>query len=205
MDVLPDPPFPATASFTGGECTAHLPDERYSRIVSGFDELLRRLDELMAELERLEEPLRGRVVELLDGIDAAHRTALRRLPDVLGDEGVARLRAADPALAWLLDAYAVGVAERELAEAALEEIRPYIESHGGEVDVLEAHDGIVRVRLSGSCSGCTASAVTLREGVERALRDGFPAFVALEVEEDAGAEPHPPPGPTLLELENRLG
>lgn len=159
----------------------------------------------MAEMDRLDEPYRQRVFELLDGIDAMHRLALSRLPDALGPDGAERLRGADPALAWLLDAYAVGVDERAAAERAVEEVRPYIRSHGGSIEVLGAGAGVVRVRLSGSCSGCTASAVTLREGVEKALRERFPGFVGLEVEEDEAAEEHPPPGPTLLELEDRLG
>jgi hypothetical protein len=46
--------------------------------------------------------------------------------------------------------------------------------------------------------------VTLQKGVEEALRERFPGFVELEVEE-IEAPAHPPPGPTLLQIENRLG
>lgn len=171
--------------------------------MSRLDEVLLRIEELLAEAEALEEPVRERVFALLDGIDYLHRMALSRLPDVLGNDGVEHLRAADPALSWLLDAYAVGVDEKAAAEAALESVRPYIHSHGGEVEVLGAQEGVVRLRLSGSCSGCTASAITLREGVEKALQEGFSGFVGLDVEEDV-AEAHPPPGATLLQLEDRL-
>ena len=125
--------------------------------------------------------------------------ALRRIGDILGPEEVARLRDGDPAAAWLLDAYAVGVDERTAAEAALDSVRPYIESHGGAVEVLGADAGVVRLRMSGACSGCTASSVTLREGIEEALRERFPGFAAVEVEQDDAAA-HPPPGPTLLQI-----
>lgn len=171
--------------------------------MNDLDEVLSRIEELLAVVESFDEPARERVFALLDGIDYLHRMALGALPDALGAAGVERLRAADPALAWLLDAYAVGVDERAAAETALEEIRPYIHSHGGEVELLDAREGVVRLRLSGACSGCTASAITLKEGVERALREGFPGFTALDVEEDE-AEAHPPPGATLLQLEDRL-
>ncbi len=128
-----------------------------------------------------------------------HRLALGRLGNALGPEELERLRVGDPAIAWLLGAYAVGVDERVAAEAALESIRPYVHSHGGEVEVLEADGGVVRLKLSGACSGCTASAVTLKEGVEEALREGFPGFAGMEVEEDE-AVPHPPPGGTPLPM-----
>jgi Fe-S cluster biogenesis protein NfuA len=170
--------------------------------MGGFDDLLQRLEELLAEMERLDEPVRERFFELLDGIDTMHRFALARLAEHAGAETVRRLRGADPAVAWLLDAYGIGIDERAAAETALESIRPYIHSHGGKVEVLQVRQGVVRLKLSGACSGCSASAITLREGVEEALREHLPGFAAVEVEEDP-AEPHPPPGPTLLQIGRR--
>ncbi|MFP5353205.1 MAG: NifU family protein [Actinomycetota bacterium] len=163
-----------------------------------FDNLLSRLEELLDEVDHLDEPIRDRVFELLDGIDLLHRTALNRLAEHLPEETLSALRE-DPAITWMLDAYGVAIDEKAAAEAALEEIRPYIESHGGSVEILDASGGIVQVKLAGACSGCTASAVTLTEGIETALRDNFPAFVAMKVEED-DAPSHPPPGPTLLQI-----
>jgi Fe-S cluster biogenesis protein NfuA len=167
--------------------------------MTDLDHLLDELERLLAEVEQLDDPIRTRVFSLLDGVDALHRLALGRLGQRLGDEQVAALRE-DPAVAWLLDAYAVGVDERAAAEAAIDRVRPYLHSHGGDVEVLDVRAGVVRLRLSGACAGCSASTVTLRHGVEEALRDGFPGFAAIEVEED-DALPHPPPGPTLLQIE----
>ncbi|MGH3666362.1 MAG: NifU family protein [Egibacteraceae bacterium] len=163
-----------------------------------LDDVLDRLEALVAEVSELDEPVRQRVFELLDGIDALHRLALTRLGEALDEAALADARE-DPAVAWLLDAYAVGVDQQAAADAALESIRPYITSHGGAVEVLAVRDGVVRVRMSGACSGCTASAVTLQEGIEEALREGFPGFAGLDVEEDDAA-PHPPPGPTLVQI-----
>lgn len=165
----------------------------------GLGALLERLETLVRDVDEIEEPVRARVFELLDGIDTLHRMALGRLGQVVGPETLAAARDADPAVAWLLDAYSVGVDERAAAEAALESILPYISSHGGEVEVLDVTDGVVRLRLAGACSGCTASAITLTEGIEEALRDGFPGFAGIEVAQD-DAVPHPPPGATLLEI-----
>lgn len=171
-------------------------------MASTLDDLLSRLEEALADVEAMDEMVRARVFDLLDGVDALHRMALTRLGEVMGPDTVHELRAADPAIAWLLDAYGVGVDERAVSEAALERIRPYIHSHGGDVEVLEVNDGVVRVRMSGACAGCTASAITLQEGIEDALREGFPGFARVEVEEE-DAPAHPPPGATLLELQPR--
>lgn len=165
-----------------------------------LEELVSRLEELFGEIEDLDDPAREVVFEFLDGVDLLHREAVSRLGAAVSDR-VAELRE-DPAVAWLFDAYGVGVDEHAFAESALESIRPYIHSHGGEVEVLSVEAGVVHVRMSGACSGCTASAITLKQGVEDALRGGFPGFVALTVEEDHAA-PHAPPGATLLQIQPR--
>lgn len=165
-----------------------------------LDDVLGRLEQSLADVEALDEPLRERVFALLDGVDAVHRMALSHLGAALSAQDVQRLRDSHPAIAWLFEAYGVGVDQIAAAEAALEPILPYIAGHGGAVRVLDAADGIVRLRLSGACSGCTASAVTLTEGIEEALRERLPGFVAVEAEED-DAPAHPPPtGPAIRPL-----
>lgn len=159
--------------------------------------LLDRLEGFLADVEALDPGSREIVYGLLDGIDELHRLALHALGDRLPPAETARLRDADPAIAWLFDAYAVGVDEREAVRRALEPVHPYIDAHGGQVEVLDVQAGVVTLEMSGACAGCTASAVTLQEGIVTALRDGFPGFVRVEVIEDPAAVPHPPPGPTL--------
>lgn len=170
--------------------------------MSAFDDLLSKLEDLLTRVEVLDEEPRELAFELLDGVDTIHRMALHRLADLLGP-ALQDLRDADPAVAWLFEAYGIGIDEKAAAEEALETVRPYIHSHGGEVEVLHAADGVVQLRMSGTCSGCTASAVTLRTTIDEALRDHLPGFVRTEVEEDDAA-PHPPPvGPVPVELRRR--
>jgi len=165
-----------------------------------LDDLLDRMEELLAAMDQFEPSVRDQVFELLDCVDALHRHAITGLAEALGND-VETVRAKHPATDWLFTAYGVGVDECDLATQALKDIRPYIHGHGGEVEVLAVHDGVVRVRMSGACCGCTASAETLKEGVQKALSAGFPGFVRLDVVDDRpGAAAHPPPGPTLLQI-----
>ena len=71
-------------------------------------------------------------------------------------------------------------------EQALESVRPYLGSHGGDVELLDVSDeGVVRLRLLGSCDGCPSSSVTLKLAVEGAIEAAAPEVTAIEVEEAA--------------------
>ena len=164
--------------------------------------LLDRLEELLADVEALDPEVRDRVFELLDGVDAVHRLAVHRLADVLGAQ-LADVRREDVAVDWLFEAYGVGVDDVQAASDALDAVRPYLHEHGGEVEVLDVSSGVVRVRLLGACSGCTSAAQTLRHGVEEALRENLPGFVAMDVAPDDGAAAHPPPTQVLLQITPR--
>ncbi|MGI8683680.1 MAG: NifU family protein [Acidimicrobiales bacterium] len=171
--------------------------------MSGLDDLLGRLEDLLRRVEDLDDESKELAFELLDGVDTLHRMALHRLADQLGDSAVQDLAGGDPAVAWLFEAYGIGIDERAVADAAIDTVRSYIHSHGGEVTVLSAHDGVVRLRMSGACSGCTASAQTLRTSIDGALQDHLPGFLRTELEEDDAA-PHPPPvGPVPVKLRER--
>lgn len=165
-----------------------------------LEAVLGELEVAIAAVEGLDEPVRGQVFTLLDGVDALHRAALADLGDAVGPGLLAAAGEARPAVAWLLEAYGVGVDQRSAVEVALDRVRPYVHGHGGAVEVLDVAGGVVRLRLSGACEGCTASAQTLQDGILEALQEGFPAFVRLEVEPD-DAPPHPPPaGPVLHQI-----
>ena len=77
---------------------------------------------------------------------------------------------------------------------ALDNVRPYLGSHGGDVELVDVSgDGVVRLRLLGSCHGCPSSAVTLQLAVEGAVRDAAPETTAIEVEAET-AQSAPTPG-----------
>ena len=64
----------------------------------------------------------------------------------------------------------------ERIEAVLDSLRPYIASHRGSVEVVDFddEDGTLTLRLGGTCQGCSASTVTLRQGIEVRLRQSIP-------------------------------
>lgn len=63
---------------------------------------------------------------------------------------------------------------REKVEAALEKVRPALLADGGDVQLVDVKDGVVSVRLTGACSGCPMSAMTLKSGIERVLKEQVP-------------------------------
>lgn len=159
----------------------------------GYTDIMPRVGELADEL--LNHPdvrVREQIGELLDWVDVFHREGLGRLVEMIrawrGEiflEAVARDEIAGP----FLGTYDLGegIDEREQLEAeeaviaALEELRPFVESHGGTIALDSIRDGVVTVQMLGSCDGCPSSSATLTGGVEEALRRLWPNFRRLEV------------------------
>ena len=63
---------------------------------------------------------------------------------------------------------------REKVEAVLNQIRPNLVRDGGNVELVDVTDGIVKVRLTGACGGCPMASMTLKHGVERMLKERVP-------------------------------
>ena len=83
--------------------------------------------------------------------------------------------------------------------AAIDSVRPYLGSHGGDVEVLDVDGeaGVVRLRMLGSCDGCASSAVTLEQAVEQAVAEAAPEIVHIDVVGDQPA-PSTPTIPVAL-------
>lgn len=182
-----------------------------------YEEVMPRVGELFDELmTHPDAGVRDRVEEMMDLFDAFHREGLGRLVEMIrawrGEiflESVSR----DDVTGYFLSAYDLGEApdERELAaayeavDAAMDELRPMIESHGGMITVEEVKDGVVKLQMMGSCDGCPSSAATLTGGIEEALRRHWPNFRRLEViepgaEDAPAASALPEPEPVLLQI-----
>ena len=69
---------------------------------------------------------------------------------------------------------------KERVEAVIERIRPAVQMDGGDIQLVDVTDGIVKVRLIGACVGCPSSTMTLKMGIERAIRAQVPEIVSVE-------------------------
>ena len=63
---------------------------------------------------------------------------------------------------------------REDVQAILEQIRPALKADGGDVELVDVNDGVVSVKLTGACSSCPMSTMTLKMGIERLLKEKMP-------------------------------
>jgi Fe-S cluster biogenesis protein NfuA len=69
---------------------------------------------------------------------------------------------------------------KEKVEKALDKIRPALMADGGNVELVDVEDGVVKVRLTGACGGCPMSQMTLKMGIERVLKQEIPEIKEVE-------------------------
>jgi Fe-S cluster biogenesis protein NfuA len=69
---------------------------------------------------------------------------------------------------------------REKIEKAIEKIRPFLQQDGGDIELVDVVAGVVKVRLKGACGCCPMSQMTLKNGVEKALKEEIPEIVSVE-------------------------
>ncbi|MDW5593865.1 DUF5947 family protein [Conexibacter stalactiti] len=162
--------------------------------------LAERVQELTARLEELEDPAaRDRGRELAAAVAALYGDGLERIFAVLGDDELSLAAARErlledgvvASLLLLHGLYPIAL-EQRVAEA-LDSVRPYLESHGGGIELLALEEGVARLRLRGSCDGCAASAATLEAAVEHALQAAAPDLLGIDVEGAVAPAPARPP------------
>ena len=180
----------------------------------GYFEIMPRVAEIYEHLMECPDPkVVDAVGEMMDLVDAFHREGLGRLVEMIRAwRGEIFLDAVsqDEVTGEFLAAYDLGEpvddrdmqAAAEAVDTALEEIRPFVESDGGMITVESIKDGVVTVRLLGSCDGCPSSSATLTGGLEEALRRHWPNFRRLEVasDEPEATAVEPEPAPVLLQI-----
>lgn len=147
--------------------------------------------ELLLEASAAAGPIaRERAEELVRLVVELYGSGLERLMELAHDAGaldddLLAALAGDELVSSLLLVHGLhpyGVEER--VQRALDDVRPYLGSHGGDVRLLEVTDeGVVRLQLLGSCDGCASSSVTLELAVDGAVRAAAPEVVRIDVEE----------------------
>jgi Fe-S cluster biogenesis protein NfuA len=69
---------------------------------------------------------------------------------------------------------------RDVVEKVLQKIRPSLQADGGDIELVDIRDGVVRVKLTGACGNCPMSQMTLKMGVERVLKEEVPEVKGVE-------------------------
>ena len=127
---------------------------------------------------------RERAEQLVREVTDLYGAVLERMMDVAlaADPGLAGRFAADDLVASLLLVHGLHPydVERRVSDA-LDSVRPYLGSHGGDVSLLGVDDGVVRLQFQGSCKTCPSSSVTLELAVEDAVRAAAPEISSIEV------------------------
>jgi Fe-S cluster biogenesis protein NfuA/nitrite reductase/ring-hydroxylating ferredoxin subunit len=151
-----------------------------------------RIEGLLQELGGVAGPrVRANAEELVRLLMELYGSALARILEIVDDTGPAveiydRL-AADDLVASLLVLHGLHPLNVETRIArALDRVRPYLGSHGGDVKLLGVQEGVVHLRLEGSCHGCPSSTVTMKLAIEKAIEEAAPEVIRIEVE---GASP----------------
>jgi Fe-S cluster biogenesis protein NfuA len=171
------------------------------------EELVERVQELLGSLDEIADPVaQARVQELVGTVLELYGAGLERILGILQDAGDPALPIRDALLddgivASLLlihGLYPIPLEER--VTQALDSMRPFLASHGGNVELVSLEEGVARLRLQGSCDGCPSSAATLENALKEALDEAAPDLLGLEVEGVVGLEEKKPDGPPGLSL-----
>jgi Fe-S cluster biogenesis protein NfuA/nitrite reductase/ring-hydroxylating ferredoxin subunit len=160
------------------------------------DESVARVESLLGELEAVDDPIaRAKATDLAQALLDMYGEGLRRILESVDVQALAD----DELVSHLLLLHDLHpVPQEDRVQEALESVRPYLASHGGDVELVSVEDGVARVRLQGSCSGCPSSTMTLKLAIEDAIERMAPDVSAVEAE--GVSTPAPASGP-LLQLE----
>jgi len=159
------------------------------------EELVERVQELLGSLDEIADPVaQQRVQELIGTVLELYGAGLERVLGIVDDAGgdalpIRQALLDDGVVSSLLlihGLYPISLEERVVE--ALDSVRPFLASHGGNVELLSVEEGVARLRLVGSCDGCPASAATLENALKEAIDATAPDLLGLEVEGVVGLD-----------------
>jgi Fe-S cluster biogenesis protein NfuA/nitrite reductase/ring-hydroxylating ferredoxin subunit len=158
-----------------------------SRVLEGQ---LRQFEDLLQQIsDALDHATQAKVEELIRILMELHGSGLERMLDIVWESGpqgkdiIEHLLAQDPVASGLLllhGLHPLGLETR--VGQALEKVRPYMHTHGGDVAFLGVtEEGVIQLRLDGTCHGCPSSRITLKFAVEKAIYELAPDAAGIEV------------------------
>lgn len=159
---------------------------------------IQQIEELVRKIETAADPnMRAAVIELVQSLMELHGAGIERMMEIVSDDEVRGFAlidglARDELVGSLLLLYGLHPVPLETrVMQGLEKARPFLRSHGGNVELLDITDGAVRLRLQGNCHSCPSSAVTLKLAIEEAIYEVAPDVSELIVEGVIDEQPAP--------------
>jgi Fe-S cluster biogenesis protein NfuA/nitrite reductase/ring-hydroxylating ferredoxin subunit len=170
------------------------------------------LEQLATDVQRTLDDVRGmpidqrtRALALKEAVEAFHKAGLITIVKALkahpqGNPLLLEL-VDDPGVFALFSLHGIVRSDvRTRVARVIENLRPYTQSHGGDVTLVDISEDTVYVKLSGACNGCSMSSVTLRNGVESALKEHVPEITRIEVVANTPEESAAAAAPALVSL-----
>ena len=155
------------------------------------------IESLLGKLEAIgDDEVRAASLALVRALTDLYGTGIERILEIMaehaGEESIEHL-AGDPLVNSLLLLHGLHPLDVETrVQKALEHVRPYLGSHGGDVELAGIDGGVVRLRMKGTCQGCPSSTRTMKLAIEDAVYEAAPEVTAIVAE---GQEPEPAPEP----------
>ena len=167
------------------------------------EELVGRVQELTAQVEAFPDPqARACAEELAAAVVQLYGEGLERIFAALDEDERAQL-AQDGVVASLMLIHGLHPVSLEArVQEALDSVRPYMDSHGGNVELLGIEAGVVRLGLQGSCKTCPSSSMTLKLAIEEAICKEAPDVASIEAE-GVAAEQAPAPSNGFVQIGKR--
>jgi Fe-S cluster biogenesis protein NfuA/nitrite reductase/ring-hydroxylating ferredoxin subunit len=155
---------------------------------SAARERVARVEGLLEDVESMRDPACAETATALaQSLLDLYGEGLARIVTVVAERddagALATALAQDELVSHLLllhDLHPLPIEQR--VQGALDDVRPYLDSHGGDVELVGVDDGVARLRLQGSCEGCPSSAATLQLAIEEAIHAAAPDVVRVEAE-----------------------
>src|SRR3954467_10122428 len=143
---------------------------------SGVKDRIHKIEGLIAQIRSATDPsIRNTALELVEILLEFHAAGIDRMMEITSDAGdpgwdIIDRFGSDQVVANMLLLHGLHPLDLDTrVRDALDRVRPYLHSHGGNVELIAISDGIVRLKLIGSCNGCPSSSVTLKTAIQAAI------------------------------------
>jgi len=153
----------------------------------GIKTKIDRIEPLIAQIRTATDvATRDAALELVQILMEFHGTGIDRMMEIASEHGDAGWEiiesfSHDETVSNLLLLHGLHPLDLETrVRDALQKVRPYLRSHGGDVGLIEIACGVVRLQMTGSCNGVPSSSMTLKNAIEKAIRETAPDVIAIE-------------------------